>query len=86
MELPKDCSVRNSSIQLLYLNKRYFKKTKASICQEYNVGDAIPMKYMEGAEEVLYTTESVIGEFWAIGIFITVGVTSIILGFRTKTA
>lgn len=85
LDLPKDCSVRNSSMQLQYENKRYFKKTKSNICQENKIGDTIQMKYMIGVDEVLYPTESILGEFVAISIFVALGLTSIVFGFKRKT-
>lgn len=85
IDLPNNCSARNSLMQLQYENKRYFTRTKVNICQEHKIGDTIQMKYMKGFDEVLYPTESIISEFVAIGIFLAVGLSSIALGFRRKT-
>jgi hypothetical protein len=82
--LPKDCTIRGSTIQLQFGNKRFHKKASPSICYRHKVGDNIPMKYIQGGESVLYPDESINGDLVALGVFIVVGMFSFILGFRKK--
>jgi hypothetical protein len=48
------------------------------------MGDTLQMKYIEGGENVLYPRESIAIDLMAIGIFIAVGLFSIILGFKRQ--
>ena len=84
LAMPKDCSIRSSSIQVQYQNKRFHKKALVRICEKYKVGDTIQMKYIFGAEDALYPEESIVGEFVAIAVFILVGSLLFILGFKKK--
>lgn len=84
LAMPKDCSIRSSSIQVQYGRKRFFKKAMESICNRYKIGDTIPMKYIAGADNALYPDESIVGELVSLALFIMVGILFFILGMKKR--
>lgn len=85
-KLPKNCGFTKGKYYADFSNQGtvYNKRIPVGFCGKHKVGDNIEMKYLEGEESILFPNEKVKGDFIAIGIFILVGLVSIIFGIFNK--
>ncbi|WP_207515250.1 hypothetical protein [Longitalea luteola] len=86
IKLPNNCSItkRKYYMDVTYQGEIFNKRIPVGFCDKHKIGELIKMKYSEGYETILFPEEKVLGDFIAIGIFITVSIASIFYGIFSK--
>lgn len=86
IKLPASCNVTKGKyyMDVEYAGQTFNKRIPTVFCNSHKPGDIVKMKYLEGQESVLFPDEKVRGDFIAIGIFLFVGILSLLLGIFYK--
>jgi hypothetical protein len=86
IEKPQTCLGTRAkyNMKLDYNGEIFVKQVASSICDQYQVGDRIQMKYLRGYNQVLYPKENFTVDYGIGILFALSGVSLVIYGFVKK--
>jgi hypothetical protein len=87
IDKPRTCPGTRAkyNMKVEYNGKVFIKEIASSVCEQYQVGDYIEMKYLKGEDQILYPHESFTFQFVEGVIFALLSVALIIYSFILRT-